>query len=325
MRFHPIPHKSITLKIKPMIARNLLTPDPQSTCPTFHFADHTLLTETITKPYIFPQHVPGAGILTMISGIGRFTINDETISIDPTRHVIIDEGSRLSIRLQRPEAHPLFLFFRADTVHEALTKYHTDLCWLQRAHPMNAVLKDRLEWLVRLGNSCSSFSALKADGTIREILLDLIRQALAAEATAGRLAVSRRSTRIELFKRLSQAREWIHANYASPLPLESIAEKAQLNRQHFLRMFRDCFGATPHQYLMEVRLAAARELLADTTEPVTAICRMTGFESPPSFSGLFRRRFGVSPTAFRLTPSAHSSAQPSGSAYPTRPPGSTSN
>ncbi|HXB35835.1 MAG TPA: AraC family transcriptional regulator [Puia sp.] len=316
-----------------MIARKLLTPDPQSTCPTFHFADHTLLVETITKPYIFPQHIPGAGILTMITGTGRFTINDETITLDPARYLIINQGSRLSIRLAcrslgegwpRAEVQPLFLFFRADTVHEALTKYHTDLCWLQRAHPMDAVLKDRFEWLVRLGNSCSSFSALKADGMIREILLDLTRQALAAEATAGRLAVSRRSTRIELFKRLSQAREWIHANYASPLPLDSIAEKAQLNRQHFLRMFRDCFGATPHKYLMEVRLAAARELLADTTEPVTAICRMTGFESPPSFSGLFRRRFGTSPMAYRLTPSIHSSAQPSGSAYPTHPPGSTS-
>ena len=282
-----------------MIARKLLTPEPQSTCPTFRFADHTLLTETITKPYSFAQHIPGAGILTMISGTGRFAINDETIALDPTRYFLIDQGSRLSIRLQRPEAQPLFLFFQADAVHEALTKYHTDLCWLQRTHPTNAALKDRLEWLIRLGSTCSSFSVLKADAMIRDILLDLVRQALAAEATAGRLAVARRSTRIELFKRLSLAREWIHANYASPLPLESMAEIAQLNRQHFLRMFRDCFGSTPHQYLMEVRLAAARELLVDTTEPVTAICRMTGFESPPSFSGLFRRRFGASPLAYR--------------------------
>jgi AraC-like DNA-binding protein len=282
-----------------MIARKLLTPDPQSTCPTFRFADHTLLTETITKPYTFPQHIPGAGILAMISGTGRFTINDETITLDPARYLLIDQGSRLSIRLPRAEAQPLFLFFRGDTVHEALTKYHTDLCWLQRAYPMNAALKDRFEWLIRLGNSCSSFSALKADAMVRDILLDLTRQALAAETTAGRLTVSRRSTRIELFKRLSHAREWIHANYASPLPLESMAEKAQLNHQHFLRMFRDCFGITPHQYLIEVRLAAARELLADTTEPIAAICRMTGFESPPSFSSLFRSRFGASPTAYR--------------------------
>jgi AraC-like DNA-binding protein len=271
----------------------------QSACPTFRFADHTLLTQNITTPYTFPPHIPGAGILTMISGTGRFGLNDESITLDPQQYLIIDQGSRLSIRLTRAEAQPLLLFFRTSTVNEALSKQKAELIWLERAHPMNPELKDRLEWLVRLGNSCSSFSALKADSMIRDILLDLTRQAHAAAATAENLTVSRRSTRIELFKRLSQAREWIHANFASPLPLETMAEKAQLNRQHFLRMFRDCFGSTPHQYLMEVRLTAARELLAGTTEPVTAICRMTGFESPPSFSSLFRSRFGASPKAYR--------------------------
>jgi AraC family transcriptional regulator len=296
-----------------MIARKLLTPEPQSIGPALRFADHTLLTGTITKPYSFPQHIPGTGILTMISGTGRFTLNGETITLDPTRYLLVNRGSRLSIQLAcrslgegwpRTETQPLLLFFRAETVNEALTKYHTDLCWLERAHPMNDELKERLEWLVRLGSSCSSFSALKADAMVRDILLDLVRQALAAATTAQRLAVSRQTTRVELFKRLSLAREWIHACYSSPLPLESMAEKAQLNRQHFLRMFRDCFGSTPHQYLIEVRLAAARELLTGTTEPVTTICRMTGFESPPSFSSLFRSRFGISPNAYRQRPGA---------------------
>ena len=285
-----------------MIARKLLAPEPQPTCPTFRFADHTLFTGAIDQPYACPPHIPGAGILTMISGTGRFSLNDETITLDNTQYLLINRGSRLSIRLPRPETQPLFLFFRAATVDEALTKYHTDLCLLERSHPMNKDLQDRLDWLVRFGNSSSSFGALKADAMIRDILLDLIRQALAAAATAKRLAVSRQATRIELYKRLSLAREWIHANYAAPLPLESIAEKAQLNRQHFLRMFRDCFGITPHQYVIDVRLAAACKLLTETTEPVTAICRMTGFESPPSFSSLFRSRFGASPKAYRQNP-----------------------
>jgi transcriptional regulator GlxA family with amidase domain len=127
----------------------------------------------------------------------------------------------------------------------------------------------------------------------------LIWQALAADETSRRLPVTRRSTRIELFKRLSLAREWILTHYSWPLSLEDMAEKATLNSQHFLRMFRDCYGITPHQFLIEVRLDAARRLLTDTKEPVSAICRQTGFESLPSFSGLFARHFGTAPTVFR--------------------------
>jgi AraC family transcriptional regulator len=290
-----------------MIARKLLTPEPQqrqqshprAAPATLRFSDHTLLTETIDGPYSFPEHVPGPGILTLLSGTGRFCLNDETITLDKARYLLIDRNSRLSIRLPRSDTQPLFLFFRSETVKEALTKQQSDLCWLERPHSMTADLKEKLEWLVRLGNSSSSFSVLKADAMIHDILQELIRQALAAAHIAQGLQVSRRATRIQLFKRLSLAREWIHANYPSPVSLASMAGEAQLNSQHFLRMFRDCFGSTPHQYLIDVRLAAARRLLTETTETVSAICRLTGFESLPSFSGLFRSRFGTSPSTWR--------------------------
>ena len=300
-----------------MIARKLIAPDsrtigqtsprtpPSKTAkspPKFHFTDHTLFTEKIPGPYSYPEHIPGCGILTQLSGIGRFTLNNEPIWLDPTQYLLIDRGSRLSIRLPHPDTQPLFLFFRTDIVQEALTKQHADFCWLERSHPMDPVLRERLGWLVSIVGSCSSFSNLRADAMIRDILLDLVRETLAAASTAANLSVTRQSTRIALFKRLSQAREWIHANYSSPAPLETMAEAAQLHRQHFLRMFRDCFGITPHQYIIEVRLAAARDLLLQSSEPVTAICRLTGFESLSSFSGLFRQRFGASPKAYRDSP-----------------------
>src|ERR1700678_2324124 len=109
-------YKSITLKIKPMIARKLLTPESLVACPTLRFADHTLFTGTIEKPYTCPVHIPGAGILTMISGTGRFSLNDENFTLDNPQSLPVNRGTRLSIRLPRREAQPLFLFFRAGTV-----------------------------------------------------------------------------------------------------------------------------------------------------------------------------------------------------------------
>lgn len=285
-----------------MIARKLFTPEQLNGRTTLRFADHTLMTGDVPKPYTSPEHRPGPAILTMINGAGRFRINGETLTVDNTSYIFIDEDTRLSIRLTHPDSTPLFLFFRTDAVREALSKQKADLCWLERQHPMNQGLKERLDWLISLGNSSSSFSTLKADAMIRDILQELIRQALAAAAIAENLRVSRNSTRIELFKRLSQTREWIDANYSSPVSLTEMAEKARLNSQHFLRMFRDCFGSTPHQYLIDVRLAAARRLLIETNEPVSSVCRMTGFESNPSFSSLFRSRFGASPKTWRQHP-----------------------
>jgi len=315
-----------------MIARKLLPPDLLSRGKELHFSDHTLLTETTVRPYTCPEHIPGPGILTMLTGSGRYGVNREMMTLDSSQYLLIDRGSRLSIHLPHPGVQPLFLFFHADMVSKALAKHEADLCWLERVHPMNAVLAERLQWLVLLGNNCSSFSALRADAMIRDILQEFIRQSLAADQESDRLPVTRRSTRVELFKRLSLAREFILANYSAPVSLDDMAEKAMLNSQHFLRMFRDCYGITPHQYVIDVRLNVAQRLLIETKEPVSAICRQTGFESLSSFSGLFRRRFDTAPSAYRkkyaicelLTPSTHSSARSSCYAYPIRLPTPTS-
>ena len=95
-------------------------------------------------------------------------------------------------------------------------------------------------------------------------------------------------------------REWILANYTAPITLEDMAKMAALNSQHYLRMFRQCYQLTPHQFLMNVRLEQARRLLVHSGEKISVICQQTGFESLSSFSGLFKQRFGVPPSVLRI-------------------------
>jgi AraC-like DNA-binding protein len=59
------------------------------------------------------------------------------------------------------------------------------------------------------------------------------------------------------------------------------------------------FHQTPHQYLINIRLAHVQQLLIESERPVTDICFSVGFESLSSFSWLFKQRFGRSPLAYR--------------------------
>jgi AraC-like DNA-binding protein len=72
-----------------------------------------------------------------------------------------------------------------------------------------------------------------------------------------------------------------------------------MSRYHFVRRFRDAFGATPHQYLMRIRLDRARKLLTADAASVTDVCMDVGFSSLGSFSTLFARRVGVPPSSYR--------------------------
>ncbi len=290
-----------------MIFRRLPHPDLLfSAGQALAFPDHMLFTETTTAPYACPEHIPGMGILTMLSGSGHYTVNRQRETLDTRSFLLLNQGSRLSVHLPYPGVQPLFLFFHTALTAEALATKNVDWCWLERIHPLTERLQQRLQWLAGLRDSCSSFAALKADGLIRGLLAELFGQATAAASAAQELPVLRQTTRVQLFKQLSLAREWIEANFASPVTLDDMAKIAAQNPQHFLRMFRDCYGTTPHRFLIDTRLQAARRLLLQTEESISAIGQLTGFESLPTFSRVFRQNFGCSPTAYRqnghLTP-----------------------
>lgn len=98
---------------------------------------------------------------------------------------------------------------------------------------------------------------------------------------------------------LQRARELIDAQYARPLDLDELARAAHFSRYHFLRAFRRLFHATPHEYLTRKRIERAKELLAQSELTVTEICFEVGFESLGSFSALFHKIVGWSPSIYR--------------------------
>jgi AraC family transcriptional regulator len=107
------------------------------------------------------------------------------------------------------------------------------------------------------------------------------------------------STREELWRRVNRARDYLHAHLGSPIKLSDVAAAACLSPFHLLRTFQVAFRQTPHQYLIQCRLERARFLLEKTRIPVTMICLDCGFASLGSFSTLFQKSCGMSPSAWR--------------------------
>jgi AraC-like DNA-binding protein len=86
---------------------------------------------------------------------------------------------------------------------------------------------------------------------------------------------------------------------SSGVSVREAAARARLSPFQFIRRFRALFGETPHQLRIAARIDRARRLLALTDRPVTDVCLDVGFSSLGSFSALFARRVGASPSAYR--------------------------
>jgi AraC-like DNA-binding protein len=103
------------------------------------------------------------------------------------------------------------------------------------------------------------------------------------------------------FARLCRARGRLEDIAGPCWRIDRIAREAGISRFHFIRRFEAVFGLTPHQYRVDARLRRARLLLASGNYSVTETCLEVGFESVGSFSFLFAKRVGLSPSEYRRT------------------------
>lgn len=100
-------------------------------------------------------------------------------------------------------------------------------------------------------------------------------------------------------KRLKRVLDFIEARLASDISLEDLAAEACLSPFHFSRLFRDATDLSPHRYVTERRVQAAREKLALNHSALVEIALDCGFGSQANFIRVFRKATGLTPGQYR--------------------------
>ena len=98
---------------------------------------------------------------------------------------------------------------------------------------------------------------------------------------------------------LHRSVQYIHANYAQHLTLESMAQMVYLSPTYFGRIFKEGTGESFSAYLTRVRIERSKELLRYHTIRLTDIAQLVGFEEQSYFSRVFKRMVGMSPRRYR--------------------------
>ncbi|MTI87735.1 MAG: helix-turn-helix transcriptional regulator [Balneolaceae bacterium] len=137
------------------------------------------------------------------------------------------------------------------------------------------------------------------DMLLNNLILKILKHHTKEYSRLQSLSSLKKSTRLELYKRLTVVIDYIHSNYNRKVLMDELSEASLLSKYHMLHSFREAFNCTPHQYLMNIRLKKAEELLLTTNLEISEIADQTGFAEPNSFSRFFKNMKGVSPTVFR--------------------------
>lgn len=236
----------------------------------------------------FPRDYSVSGYRTTLSiktvrrGSAWYETPDGRYLVTPDTFLVLNEGQQYSMEVEASSNTETFCpFFQPGFVRASEIP--------ERLYPMRG----------RIAEALRSAGDVPLEDTFYELAGALIELRSDTRNESASFPGLRASTREEMYRRLYRARDFLYSCYAEPVSVADAAHVAAMSPFHFQRMFKAAFGTSPMQFVQQRRLEVARHLLASTGDEVTAICAAVGFESLGSFSALFKRTFGASPSKVR--------------------------
>lgn len=281
----------------------------------FAFHRENVIVYAKSSDVAYSEHTAPLSIKTCFKGTEFYEVNNVPIGVEDGKFLVInDDQQYASYILSNEPVESFCIFFRDNLDREVSAAFacspekllddpekhlKSPPPFFQNLRRANSPILFLLKSLHRELDNRAETSQLWLDeqsNRLMEILLHEHRQTLCELQT---LPMIRPKTRLEIYKRLSLARDYIESCYDEPVNLKKLSQIACLSPHHFLRLFKAAFRQTPHQYLIDVRLQQALKLIKEGNFSITDICFNVGFENLSSFIRLFKNRFRLSPTEFR--------------------------
>jgi AraC-like DNA-binding protein len=270
---------------------------------------NTVIYASTSEKYYYPTHATPYFFATNFLNTGQYIVNKQPVNIPEKAFYFLNPGDELAINFKnRQLLQTLFVLFNEDFVDSSLYSITTPAdyqldnpliqCKEKPAIPNVPFQSDKIVSRLHSLLSSNPGTQQEIDDSLFGLLTDFAEINTTLQAKLLKINAIKKSTREELYRRLFMAKDFMEDNAtALSLSLEDIAAYACMNKFHFLTNFKALYGTTPHQYITDLRLQKAFELLKEHYYSVTQACYAVGFESVPSFSSLFKRKFAVSPSS----------------------------
>ena len=209
--------------------------------------------------------------------------------------MVLEEGAQYSLGCPSPaQCFSLMLARPAATASQAWLGRRLLPEWIPADDPSLAPL-------LLLNRRCRSTPAGRLDdqGLVSHFLHGLRQRQLQIETRLQRCPGRTLAHKRDVLGRLARVAALLDAPGGNPADLCTMAELANYSPTHFLRLFAGVYGASPHDYQVQVRLQKAHRLLLDTQLAVRDIAETVGFDSRSTFNRLFRRAYGRSAAELR--------------------------
>ena len=278
------------------------------------FLDSNVIIYDQTNEINYPEHWGPLSLKCAFNGDEFFIVNHCEFAVNDYRYLILNHGSHYSSYIDsetKVESFsinftPSMVMDMASSILES-DAFNLDSYGFHRKEMLFG------EQLYVLDHGISNFLTKfrnfirgpKKNGEVIEYLYWLLLERLVDNQKqlmndVRNVPKVRLSTKMELYKRLTRAKDYMDSCYTRDISLEELARLSYMNNTYFLRQFRNYYQITPRQYLIKKRMESAREQLeTNKTLPITELCTLVGYSDLSSFSKLFKEYYSFSPEQYR--------------------------
>jgi AraC-like DNA-binding protein len=245
-------------------------------------------------------------IFVPVEGRGKTTVGDYHGLVQPGQVYLVGPGLPHAFYVRETPHQPRegMRFFVLNVAMDALCQALPELSpllTLQDQAVRGLLYKGSTAW--KVGTLLEGFDVARP--SIRQVNLVLgVLEILAAAPRGTYLASPQYQIKPnERFcRRVDAAAEYIHKHYTQPLRLGELARRMHVSEPTLCRLFRNAFSMTMVEYVNELRVGLACELLRTTDQPITAIALRVGYNSLSNFNRTFQRLKNATPREYRKAP-----------------------
>jgi AraC-like DNA-binding protein len=278
--------------------------------------NNQICSETVKQVY-YPEHISNYSIKTVFNGNASFNIGRRKLNLFPDSFLAINHGTSYSSEvdstipvnnLSISFALPFLLDFNKSLCKTTQELLDEPFCkeeisedfFLETIYPFDGDMKYNIMHLKQQLEQ-EDPDDLLVNEYLHHCLINYFKvYKNEVLSKSENLDFQNKSTKTEILKRLTLAKEYIISNYNNKIDLENIAQIACLSVNHLMRTFKQAYGKSPHQYLIQVRIDRSKYLLKNSIYTINEIAEIIGFECPSSFIRLFKSINKVTPSKFRL-------------------------
>ncbi len=252
----------------------------------------------------------------VVHGHAMYTVDKRSYSLSQNEFLICNgDQDGIGIIDSKKEVSQFCIHFKPSLISDAFRLLtsgdHVDLDKPLDGYPDFKLFENtyNLDSSLAVSKPLRPLVRLIKDGRGKEIYLDeewLLNLAEAIVLNEKNIRVSlsglhavRRTTRNEIMKRLLIGKEYIVSNFTKNPKIADIASFAFMSEFFFYRNFKLAFRTTPYQYILDLKIELARELMRNDKMGLAEIAELCGFPDIFTFSKAFKRKCGFAPSATR--------------------------